>query len=308
MTTADPQVTVLMAVRNGGAYLPMAVESILNQTYRNFTFLIMDDASTDDTREVIRAYADPRIELVSVERNVGQTAALNLGLRRCRTPWMARMDADDYSAPTRLEEQMRALEADPRVACLGAHSWFFRDDPQVMDELIQKPADHDGIRRAMLEGSPIVHGSIVIKRDVLLAIGGYDERYRYSADLELYSRLLPAARAANLPKLLLGVRRHAAQGSLTLRAADENIEIYTRLIASGTFLRAELPTVRSSLAYFYLTRARLRHGQGSYRGLVQDLAAAVHASPATACKLSSTYFLVKPLRRRLARPAHGVPA
>ena len=100
------QLTVLMTVYNGSPFLRTAIDSILNQTYADFCFLIVDDASTDDSREIVRSYKDPRIQLVCLEHNVGQTAALNIGLRQATTPWIARMDADDYSGPTRFEEQM----------------------------------------------------------------------------------------------------------------------------------------------------------------------------------------------------------
>src|SRR3989338_10031399 len=115
----NPAVTVLMAVQNGGPYLRTAIESILHQTYRDFCFLIVDDGSTDDSREIVRSYDDRRIELLCLEHNVGQTAALNKGLRHAPTPWIARMDADDYSARTRLEVQIKSLEGEPLLACLG---------------------------------------------------------------------------------------------------------------------------------------------------------------------------------------------
>ena len=106
-----PAVTVLMTVHNGGPYLRTAIHSVLAQTYRDFRFLIVDDASSDDTRDIIRSYDDPRVELMVLPQNVGQTAALNLGLRHAASPWIARMDADDYAAPSRLEEQLGALKS-----------------------------------------------------------------------------------------------------------------------------------------------------------------------------------------------------
>src|SRR5262245_42010821 len=106
------RLTVLMAVRNGGSYLRPAVASILGQTYPDFEFLIVDDASTDETVEVIRSYRDRRIRLITLEQNIGQTAALNRGLSEVATEWIARMDADDYSAPDRFQMQMERIKAD----------------------------------------------------------------------------------------------------------------------------------------------------------------------------------------------------
>src|SRR5687768_4124984 len=115
----NPPVTVLMAVKNGRPYLQTAIESTLAQTYRDFEFLIIDDASTDDTAEIIRSYQDPRIRLRTLAKNVGQTAALNLGLQDIKTPWIARMDADDYCHPRRFEAQMRLIESDSTLGCVG---------------------------------------------------------------------------------------------------------------------------------------------------------------------------------------------
>ena len=111
-----------MTVHNESSYLRTAVDSMLAQTYSDFHFLIVDDASTDDSREIVNSYQDERIQLVALEKNVGQTKALNIGITYVETDWIARMDADDYSAPQRLEEQMKAIEADyPRlVACRDA--------------------------------------------------------------------------------------------------------------------------------------------------------------------------------------------
>jgi len=128
---SDPQVTILMTVYNESRWVRTSVDSMLAQTYHDFHFLIVDDASTDDTREIIRSYDDPRIELVSLEKNVGQTAALNVGLKLVKTPWIARMDADDFSPPKRLETEMRTLEADPGLDCVGTWAWTFLEQPDA---------------------------------------------------------------------------------------------------------------------------------------------------------------------------------
>jgi glycosyltransferase involved in cell wall biosynthesis len=100
-----PELTVLMTVYNGEAYLRETIDSILNQTYKDFKFLILDNASTDSSREIIRSYNDPRIELAALPENIGQAAALNKGLDMIDTPLVARMDADDISLPHRLTRE-----------------------------------------------------------------------------------------------------------------------------------------------------------------------------------------------------------
>ena len=189
---SEAKLTVLMAVRNGEPFLSTAIESILRQTYEHFIFLIIDDASTDHTREIVGSYQenDKRIELLCLAKNVGQTAALSIGVRHLSTPWIARMDADDYSAPTRLEEQMRLLDRDSSVGCVGTFAWVFRDDPAAAESIITRPEFHSDIKRALVWDAPIIHGSIVVSRNAFLEAGGYNDRFRYTADLDLYDRLI----------------------------------------------------------------------------------------------------------------------
>ncbi|HKQ33129.1 MAG TPA: glycosyltransferase family A protein, partial [Thermodesulfobacteriota bacterium] len=117
-----PKVTVLMTVYNGEKFLNEAIDGILNQTFRDFEFLIINDGSTDGSREIIKSYKDPRINLVDNESNIGLTASLNRGLSLAGGEYIARQDADDISLPERLEKQISILERNPDIALLG--SWY----------------------------------------------------------------------------------------------------------------------------------------------------------------------------------------
>ncbi len=278
------RVTVLMAVRNGGTALSAALESILRQTYRDFTFLIIDDASTDDTRQMLRAAGDPRIDLVTSERQRGQTAALNLGLRRATTPWIARMDADDYAAPTRLEEQMQALAAEGSLGCVGTGAWEFRDDPRVVETVVLRPERHEEIARALLLGAAMIHGTIVVSREAMLEVGAYDERFRYAADRDLFVRLFARCRGRNLQQPLLGIRRAPDQDSYSEVAANEYIEIFRQMLASDRYSDEEVAVLRGSLSYAHIFRARCRKALGRYAGSMQDVAQAFQLSPAQTMK------------------------
>lgn len=255
--------TVLMTVHNGSRYLRTGIESILQQTFSDFRFLVVDDGSTDDSREVVRSYKDSRVELLCLDRNVGQTAALNVGVNHALTPWIARMDADDYSAPTRLEEQMKVLEADSSLSCVGTFAWEFRDDPGVIAGILPRPQLDEDIKQALPYTCPIIHGSIVVSRKALLNVGAYDERYRYLADWEMYERFLARYRAANIPKPLLGVRLHSNQNSFTLEAMDELIGIYRRRLSQGALcgkdlfiLQADLVQRLIGMGYDYSARGK----------------------------------------------------
>jgi glycosyltransferase involved in cell wall biosynthesis len=305
MSSNRSQLTVLMAVYNGNPFLRTAIDSILNQTYRDFRFLIVDDASTDETREIVRSYDDERIELLCLENNVGQTAALNAGVHQASTPWIARMDADDYSAPTRLEEQMKALEADPSISCLGTFVWLFHENPETALGVITTPLTHEEICRAV-SGSPIIHGTIVISREALLDVGSYNDRFRIIADVELYDRLLPRYTAANLPMQLLGVRRHAGQASNSKAAFDESIELSSHRLSANRYSSEDASTVRASLSWAHLGRARFSLTEWKFMGFFKDLAVAIKVSPGSFLKGFFMVFIAYNISERHRSKLKGI--
>jgi len=301
----NPPVTVLMAVYNGSRYLKTAMDSILNQTFRDFRFLIVDDASTDDTRSLIRSYQDRRITLLCLERNIGQTAALNAGLKHVETPWIARMDADDFSAPTRLEEQWRALGADPSLGCIGTFGWWFREDPHRAEGVIPRPLEDQAIKRQMLRGTPMIHGTLMVSREALTAIGGYNERYRYSQDRDLFNRLLTRFRGANIPKPLLGIRHHEGQGSFCVQAAEESVEIFSAMIQNPRYTPKEKRILRESLASSYLFRGSCFRAAGKRDQWWRDLGRAWRLSPAATVRTLSGSVIPLQLRESLKAVLSG---
>ena len=116
----DPKVTVLMSVYNGERFLREAVECILNQTFRDFEFLIINDGSTDGTRDIILSYKDSRIRLVNNKDNVGLTKSLNKGLAMSSGELVARQDSDDISSLHRLAQQVNFLDSHPEVVAIGS--------------------------------------------------------------------------------------------------------------------------------------------------------------------------------------------
>ena len=120
----DPHLTVLMTVYNGEPYLKQAVASILNQTYQKFNFYILDNASSDNSTEIIKSFNDKRIKLIKLSSNIGQTRALNLGLKMIKTKYTARMDADDIALPTRFEKQIKYLINNPNVSIVGTNHFI----------------------------------------------------------------------------------------------------------------------------------------------------------------------------------------
>ena len=208
--SAVPRVSVIMAVYNGGRYLREAMDSVLSQDFADFEFVIVDDCSTDETPAMIAAYGDPRIVYLRNERNAGQTASLNTALRAARGPFVARIDADDAYQPGKLRRQVAFLEANPDVAVCGTAAVKFDGDGREFGLFIP-PTRADDIRFAIHQRVPVCHVSVMMRRDAVLAAGGYDEGYKYAADYALWSTLLTRGhRIANLPEPLMKYREFRA--------------------------------------------------------------------------------------------------
>lgn len=205
----SPQVTVLMTVYNGMPYLPIAVNSILNQTLRDFRFVIVDDGSTDQTAEYLDSIADDRVAVLHQE-NGGTAAAANAGLALCETEFVARMDADDVAMRQRLERQRQFLVEHPEVGILGTQVAPLGD--RSVGKSLNLPTRHEDIFRAMMTGRHgMAHSSIMMRTELLKSIGGYWKKPLID-DWDMMIRMGEISRMANLDQVLLHYRVHV--GSL----------------------------------------------------------------------------------------------
>ena len=203
-----PNLTVLMTVYNGEDYLREAIESILNQTYRDFKFLILDNSSSDSSREIIRSYNDPRIELVALPENIGQVAALNKGLDMIDTPLVARMDADDISLPRRFERQTAFMEAHPGIGVCGifVRGFLQQNKKEIKYRWPTKPED---IKVRLMFECCLPHPGVMLRKTFFDQYGlRYDETIGHSFDWELWQRAADHFDLANLPEFHLRYRFH----------------------------------------------------------------------------------------------------
>ena len=182
-----PKVSVVMPAYNAEAYIGAAMESILSQSFGDFEFLILNDCSTDGTEAIIKSYDDPRIVYLKNEKNLGVAATLNKGLAAAQGEYIARMDADDFSLPQRFEKQVAYLDAHPEVAVLGTQVQFFSDrgDGEPFCYL-GSPAQ---LKIDLLFASAIAHPSVMLRRQVILDMGGYDRQFEGLEDYELWCRI-----------------------------------------------------------------------------------------------------------------------
>jgi len=221
MDTPHPKVTVLMPVYNGERYLRQSIESILNQTFKDFEFLIVDDASQDSSRDIIRSYADGRIRLIENADNLGLVKTLNRGLLLAEAEYIARQDQDDISHPTRLEKQAAFLNDHPEIVLLGTRVNNIDGNGRscksygyyiVTSEL--------AIRWQVMFDNPFVHSTVMMRSQIVRQMGGYDDHFGYCEDYDLFSRLAQSYKATNLKEILCDYRFHP--DSMTPHATKEN--------------------------------------------------------------------------------------
>lgn len=169
-----PMISVIMGVYNCEKTVSSAIESVLNQTYQNFEFIICDDGSTDETLDIIMKYADnysDKIILILNDRNRGLNYTLNHCLQYAKGKYVARMDGDDRSLPIRFEKEVEYLENHPEFSILGASLKAF-DDKGIWGKHTFK--EFPGVKD-FLHGSPFSHSVCMVRRDAYIAVNGYSE-------------------------------------------------------------------------------------------------------------------------------------
>jgi glycosyltransferase involved in cell wall biosynthesis len=203
-----------MPCYNAAITLPEALASLSGQTFPNFEVVAVDDGSTDATPQILQEWAasDRRLHVVS-RQHAGLIAGLNVGLEMCKAPYVARMDADDWSHPERLSRQVAYLEAHPEVSvvsCLvaGFPEGQVRQGFHIYIDWLNSLLSNEDIRREMFIESPLPHPSVVFRRQDIMQVGGYQDR-GWAEDYDLWLRLyLAGVRFAKLPEILLGWREH----------------------------------------------------------------------------------------------------
>lgn len=222
-------VSVLMPVFNAEKYLALSIESILNQTYADFLFYIINDGSSDNSENIIRSYKDERIVYLKNETNKGLIYTLNKGLELSSGKYIIRMDADDISLPERIHKQVEFMDLNPQIWVSGTQIQYFGNENHQSDF----PLTHDLINARMLFGSSMVHPSVIIRSDKLRENNlFYDEKFKHIEDYELWIRIARIGKLANLNDVLLKYRMDGQNITvINWNSREERLrKIYTKLI------------------------------------------------------------------------------
>lgn len=213
-----PEITALTIVYNGERYIRQAIDSILNQTYSNFEYILVDNNSTDNTPNILRNYAqkDERIKIVK-EYKQGGIYAYNAGIRAAKGDWIAVLDADDIALPNRLECQLSFVKKNPAVVLVGSGCIMIDEDGKFLKNYAY-PANHKSLLRC-LEGEQAFfpHSSSLYKRQVAVELDGY--RFLCAEDYDFCLRLSMRGELACIGQPLIKLRRYVS--STSYKASQE---------------------------------------------------------------------------------------
>jgi glycosyltransferase involved in cell wall biosynthesis len=220
------KVAVLMTVYNGMPYLPRSVDSVLEQTLRDFHFVIVNDGSRDGTADYLAGISDPRV-LILHQANLGTAAAANHGLKYCNADFVARMDADDVALFERLEAQLDFLIAHPDIGLVGTQVAPFGD--RGVGRSLRLPVCHDVIYRALRAGRhAIAHSSIMFRMSLAEQVGGY-WTLGLVDDWDFMLRMGEASRLANLDRILQLYRFHEASVTSQIKRGRFSVDFACEL-------------------------------------------------------------------------------
>jgi glycosyltransferase involved in cell wall biosynthesis len=217
---SEPLVTVLMPVYNGGEFLNQAIDSVLNQSYKNIEFLIINDGSTDNSIQTINAYKDNRIRLINNDGNKGLVYSLNLGLKEAKGEYIARMDADDISLKERLEREVDFLMHNREIGICGTSIKVFGEGRREV--VFRYPKTHEECRVRLLSNTCFAHPTVVFRKSAIEKNGvKYKAEFFPAEDFELWAVNTEGVKYANLQEALYEYRVHPVQIS-TAKIESQN--------------------------------------------------------------------------------------
>ncbi len=221
-----PKISVVMPVYNGEKYLRETMDSILNQTFTDFEFIIINDASKDNTEEIIKSYEDDRIVYLINEQNLGVAGTLNCGIENAKGEYIARIDADDIAVPERFQKQVAFMDAHPDVGLCGSCVRIF-DESGTERDFVYSEID-EVLRVDMLFNCPFAHPSIMLRKSILDKNNlTYNVKYEKAEDYRMWYDMMKVSKGHNLQTPLLRYRHH--QGQVTKVNAKEQKIVVTEM-------------------------------------------------------------------------------
>jgi len=201
-----PLVSIILSTYNRAKFIRKAIESVLNQSYKDFEFVVVNDACQDDTLKILKSYNDPRIKIINNELNLGFVKSLNKAINCAKGEYIARIDDDDYwSDSKKLEKQIAFLENNPEYVLVGCGMIKINKQGQEIKRYLFPEKDQE-LRRKMLLTDYFVHPGVVFRKKDWEAVGGYNEQFYFSQDWDLWARLGKMGKMYNFPECFVSLR------------------------------------------------------------------------------------------------------
>ena len=249
----NPVVSVIIANFNSQNYISDAIESILNQTFKDFELILVDDKSTDESLSIMKKFvkSDSRIKLIELSENHGVTYARQSGLTSSKGKYIAILDSDDTSSPTRLEEQSICLNLNDNIVLVASDYSVIDENGKIKNQHKKVQKNDASIKWYMTFGNCFAHSTIMFRSDTAKELGGYDLNIKRGLDMELSSKLLTRGKAFVIPKPLTQWRTYSK--SMTKSVDKKELEKnYILSVQNSIYLHLQKEVdFETALAVFY---------------------------------------------------------
>lgn len=241
-----PIVSFIVAVYNGESYIEDCIKSIFNQTYNKLEIIIIDDCSNDSTNSILHKLSKNssiKITILRNKSNLGLTKSLNIAISHAKGEWIARLDADDLSEKNRIESQINFSIKNSQYSIIGSSCNFIDNQGKYLFSKYY-PSKHNEIKSSLEKaGAFFPHSSVLMKRDVICSLGGYNNYMKYSQDFELWLRALSKYKIYSIKEPLVSIRIHSKR--ISYHNQGNNQLIYSRACLIAYWLSKDFLIKRS---------------------------------------------------------------
>lgn len=239
--------TVLMPVYNAGKYLSEAIESVLNQTFTEFEFLLINDGSTDNSLEIIKGYNDKRIRIITRE-NGGVSAALNTGLKHAVGTYIVRFDGDDICYPERIRLQYEFMVNNPDYVLAGSDADYINKEGEYIFTFENPGHTDEEIRVKAQESCPFIHSTVIYRKQDVIDLGGYEVKAHTFEDYFLWTKLLKKGKVINFNQPLIKVRFNPESVTVDSRDYTKTFRsLHKKALITGEISDEEGQLIRNSI-------------------------------------------------------------
>ncbi len=261
-----PTVSAIIPAYNQGHYLGKAIQSVLGQTFTDFEIIVVDDGSTDDTRQVAAGFSDPRVRYV-YQQNAGLSAARNTGIRHAEGAFLTFLDSDDLFLPEKLAILLAKFDAEPELGFVAGQAILIDEHDRRIGEIFDKRLPEDSAQ--LLLGNPLHVGSVMVRRECQTKVGFFDETLRSYEDWDMWLRLaLAGCRMGWVEKPVSLYRFHSNQ----MTSNGQQMTTATFAVLEKLFARTDLPPRWQALRDKAYSHAHLRGAAQAFQA--DDFAAA----------------------------------